>query len=227
LYNISTGPGLEIGKVRYGRAMSAEPPGATDARRFAPATLRNREPILAVLRRVLPPAGLVLEVASGSGEHAVYFAGQLPGVTWQPSEPDADNRASIAAWTAAGGVANVRAPLALDVTDEHWPIARADALVSINMVHIAPWAACEGLLRGAARLLAAGAPLYLYGPFHRGGQPTAPSNEAFDRGLRAQNREWGVRDLEAVAEAARRHGLVLAEIVEMPSNNLSLVFGRA
>jgi hypothetical protein len=206
--------------------MSAEPPRPTDPRRFAPATARNREPILAVLRRVLPPSGLVLEVASGSGEHAVYFAAQLPHLAWQPSEPDAGNRASIAAWTAASGAANVRAPLALDVTDESWPIARADALVSINMVHIAPWAACEGLMRGAERLLAGGAPLYLYGPYHRGGRATAPSNEAFDRELRARNPAWGVRDVEAVAEAAARHRLVLAEVVEMPSNNLSLVFRK-
>ena len=195
-----------------------------DARRFAPSTLRNREPILAVLRRVLPATGLVLEVASGSGEHAVYFASQLPDLVWQPSELDADNRASIVAWTAESGAANVRAPLALDVTDESWPIARADALVNINMVHIAPWAACEGLMRGAGRLLAPGAPLYLYGPFHRGGRPTAASNEAFDRGLRAQNPAWGVRHLEAVTEEAARNGLALDEIVEMPSNNFSLVF---
>jgi hypothetical protein len=204
--------------------MSAQPPGPSDARRFAPSAARNREPIVAVLRRVLPPTGLVLEVASGSGEHAVYFAAELPHIDWQPSEPDADNRASIVAWTAASGVANVRAPLSLDVTDESWPIARADALVSINMVHIAPWAACEGIMRGAASLLAAGAPLYLYGPFHRGGRPTAPSNDAFDRELRARNPQWGVRDLEAVAEAAARHRLGLGEVVEMPSNNLSLVF---
>jgi hypothetical protein len=200
--------------------------GPTDARRFAPSTQRNREPILAVLRRVLPATGLVLEVASGSGEHAVFFAGALPGIVWQPSEPDADNRASIAAWTSQSALPNVRPPLALDVTDETWPLQRADALVSINMVHIAPWTACEGLMRGAGRLLAAGAPLYMYGPFHRGGKPTAPSNEAFDRGLRAKNPAWGVRDLEAVAEEAARHGLALDEIVEMPSNNFSLVFRK-
>jgi len=206
--------------------MSAQPPGPTDARRYAPSAQRNREPILAVLRRVLPATGLVLEVASGSGEHAVFFAAALPAIAWQPSEPDADNRASIAAWTAHSGVVNVRPPLALDVTDERWPLAHADALVSINMVHIAPWEACTGLMHGAGRLLAPGAPLYLYGPFHRGGRPTAPSNEAFDRGLRAQNPAWGVRDLEAVAEEAARHGLTLDEIVEMPSNNFSLVFRK-
>jgi hypothetical protein len=206
--------------------MSAEPPGPADARRFAPATQRNREPILAVLRRVLPATGLVLEASSGSGEHAVFFAAALPGIVWQPSEPDADNCVSIAAWIRHSGVSNVRPPLPLDVTDETWPIPRADALVNINMVHIAPWAACEGLMRGAGRLLAAGAPLYLYGPFHRGGRPTAPSNEAFDRGLRAQNPAWGVRDLEAVAAEAARHALALDEIVDMPSNNFSLVFRK-
>jgi len=201
-------------------------PTLRGVKRHAPATDRNREPILAVLERVLPRDGTVLEVASGSGEHAVFFAGALPGIVWQPSEPDADNRASIAAWTSQSGLPNVRPPLALDVTDETWPLPRADALVNINMVHIAPWAACEGLMRGAGRLLAAGAPLYLYGPFHRGGRATAASNEAFDRGLRAQNPAWGVRDLEAVAEEAARQGLALDEIVEMPSNNFSLVFRK-
>ncbi len=203
-----------------------EPPRSAEARRFAPATQRNREPILAVLQRVLPATGLVLEVASGSGEHAVFFAAALAAIAWQPSDPDPDNRASIAAWTVASGVANVRPPILLDVTDETWPIARADALVSINMVHIAPWTACAGLMRGAGRVLTAGAPLYLYGPFHRGGRPTAPSNESFDRGLRAQNPAWGVRDLEAVTAEAARHGLALDQIVEMPSNNFSLVFTK-
>jgi hypothetical protein len=197
-----------------------------DARRSAPATQRNREPILAVLARALPAAGLVLEVASGTGEHACFFASKLPGLEWQPSDPDDGNRASIAAWRDEAALPNLRAPLALDATWERWPIERADALLNINMIHIAPWAACAGLMRGAARVLSPGAPLLLYGPFRRGGRHTAPSNEAFDRGLRAQNATWGVRDLDEVTRAAAAQGLALAEIVEMPSNNLSVIFRR-
>ena len=197
-----------------------------DARRYAPATTRNREPILAVLRRVLPAEGTVLEIASGTGEHAVHFARALPGLVWQPSDRDPDLRASVAAWTRAEGVANIRAPLALDVTDDPWPIARADAVVCINMIHISPWAATEGLMRGAAAILPAGGVLYLYGPYKRGGQHTAPSNAAFDASLRAQNPAWGVRDLDDVAAAASRAGLALDEIVEMPANNLSVIFRR-
>lgn len=195
-----------------------------DARRFATATQRNREPILAVLRRVLPPAGVVLEVASGTGEHAASFARALPALRWQPSDPDAEARASIAAWCA--GLANVASPLALDACADVWSIARADAIVCINMVHIAPWAACEGLLRGAARVLPGGGPLYLYGPYRVGGAPTAPSNAAFDADLRARDPAWGVRDLEAVVAAAEAVGLRFVERVAMPANNLSVVFRR-
>ncbi|HUS64239.1 MAG TPA: DUF938 domain-containing protein [Kofleriaceae bacterium] len=197
-----------------------------DARRFAPATQRNREPILAVLARVLPPSGRVLEVASGSGEHAVFFAAHLPGVTWQPSDLDADNRASIAAWRAEAGLPNLLAPLALDATADPWPVAEADAVVNINMIHIAPWAACEGLMRGAGRVLAPGRPLVLYGPFKRDGAHTAESNEAFDRMLRSQNRAWGVRDLADVEKAALAGGFALEETIVMPANNLSVVFRR-
>jgi hypothetical protein len=197
-----------------------------DARRSAPATQRNREPILAVLARVLPSAGLVLEVASGTGEHACFFASKLVGLEWQPSDPDDGNRASIAAWRDEAALPNLRAPLALDATAERWPVERADALININMIHIAPWAACEGLVRGAARVLSPGAPLVLYGPFRRGGRHTAPSNDAFDRGLRAQNATWGVRDLDEVTRAAAAQGLALDEFVEMPSNNLTVIFRR-
>lgn len=197
-----------------------------DGRRFAPATLRNREPILAVLRRVLPPAGTVLEVASGSGEHAVFFAAALPALTFQPSDPDPANRASIRAWTAALGLQNVCEPLEIDATAADWPVARADAVLAINMIHIAPWAAAEGLFAGAARVLAAGAPLYLYGPFRRGGAHTADSNAAFDAGLRAENPAWGVRDLEDVSDLAGRNGFHLDAVIEMPANNLSVVWRR-
>ncbi len=197
-----------------------------DARRHAPAVQKNREPILAVLRRVLPATGLVLEVASGSGEHAVFFAAALPHVQWQPTDPDPANRASIAAWRDEAGLANLRAPLALDATDGEWPIARADAIVCINLIHIAPWAACLGLLDGAARVLGPGGRLYLYGPYLRDGRHTAPSNAAFDASLRARDPAWGVRDAGEVAAAASARGLSLVETVAMPNNNLSLLFGK-
>jgi SAM-dependent methyltransferase len=203
-----------------------------DARRFAPATQRNREPILAVLRRVLPKTGSVLEIASGSGEHAVFFAEQLPGLVFQPSDPDPEHRESIAAWRAQAGLANLRAPIALDVTAPDWEgaagIPRAlAAILCINMIHISPWPAALGLLRGAARALRADGVLYLYGPYRREGRHTAESNAAFDRSLRGQNPEWGVRDLESVVGAAEAEGFALAEVAAMPANNLSLILRRA
>jgi SAM-dependent methyltransferase len=196
-----------------------------DARRSAPAVQRNREPILQVLRRVLPDRGLVLEVASGTGEHAAFFAAALPHLVWQPSDPASEARASIAERCA--GLPTVRRPLALDAAADPWPIDAADAIVCINMIHIAPWAACEGLLRGASRTLRPGKVLVLYGPYRVGGAHTAPSNAAFDEGLRAQDPAWGVRDLESVVELAGRHGLAHRETVAMPANNLTVVFERA
>ena len=196
-----------------------------DARRSAPAVQRNRGPILDVLRRVLPPRGLVLEVASGTGEHAAFFAAALPHLIWQPSDPAADARASIAAWCA--DLPSVRSPLALDAAAERWPITTADAIVCINMIHIAPWAACEGLMRGAGRTLRQGGVLVLYGPYRIGGAHTAPSNAAFDADLRRQNPAWGVRDLEVVIDLAGRHGLVHRETVAMPANNQTVVFERS
>jgi SAM-dependent methyltransferase len=201
-------------------------PSERDARLQAPATARNRAPILEVLRRHLPQQGLVLEVASGSGEHAVHFAQAFPYLEFQPSDPDADARASIDAWVASLGLANVRPAIALDAATDMWPIATADAVLCINMIHIAPWQAAVGLMRGAAKVLADGGVLYLYGPFRRGGAHTAPSNDAFDRSLRAQNPEWGVRDLEAVAALGSDHGFAPPIIEAMPANNLSLVFQR-
>lgn len=197
-----------------------------DPRRFAPATERNRGPILALLTRVLPPAGRVLEIASGTGEHAVFFSRHLPHLTWQPTDPDAAARASIVAWTAEAALPNIADPLALDASQPNWPIDLADAVLAVNMVHISPWAATVGLLGGAARVLPTGAPLMLYGPYKRGGQHTASSNEAFDQNLRRQNPAWGVRDLEIVVETADAAGLALAEIAPMPANNLGLVFRR-
>lgn len=203
-----------------------EPWGRAADRRSSPSAARNRDPILAVLRRVLPAEGLVLEIAGGTGEHAVHFAGALLGLEWQPTDPDEESRRSIAAWRAEAGLPNLRAPLALDVTQVDWPVERADAIVCINMVHISPWAATVGLLAGAARRLPTGAPLVIYGPFRQAGVPTAPSNEAFDQSLRARNPAWGLREVEAVAAEAARQGLTLEEIVPMPANNLALVFRR-
>jgi SAM-dependent methyltransferase len=193
-----------------------------DARQFAPATARNREPILEVLRRLLPPEGTVLEIASGTGEHAGFLAPHFPRLIWQPSDPDPGARASVAAWTA--GIANVRPPLALDAASNRWPIAASDAVICINMIHIAPWAATQGLLAGASRILPAGGLLYLYGPYKRDGQHTAPSNAAFDASLRARNPAWGVRDLEAVSALASNSGFGSPGITPMPANNLSLSF---
>lgn len=196
------------------------------SRLSSPSALRNRDAILAVLRRVLPEAGLVLEVASGSGEHARHFAAALPGLRWQPSDVDPACLASIAAWRAEAGAENLLAPLALDAADAAWPIARADAVVCINMAHIAPWPASEGLLRGAARILPAGAPLYLYGAYLRRDRENAPSNLAFDADLRRRDPRWGVRWLEDLVARAADEGLGLDELVEMPSHNLSLVLRR-
>ena len=192
----------------------------------APAASRNREPILAVLRRVLPASGTVLEVASGSGEHVVFFAAALPSLTWQPSDPDPDARASIDGWRAESGLTNVRPAVGLDARAAAWPVDPADAVVCINMIHIAPWEAAVGLFCGSATLLGPGAPLVLYGPFAEGGRHTAPSNEVFDASLRARDPAWGVRDLDHVAVEARRWGFALAETVAMPANNRTVVFRR-
>ena len=190
----------------------------------APAVARNRDPILAVLRRILPAHGTVLEIASGTGEHAVHFAAGLPNLTWQPSDSDADALRSIRAHRATAQLPNLLEPLELDACAPVWPTSHAGAVVSINMIHIAPWAAAEGLMAGAGRLLAPGGVLYLYGPFKEDGRHTAPSNAAFDASLRAQDPEWGVRDTGEVAALARQYGLELVERVAMPANNLSLVF---
>jgi SAM-dependent methyltransferase len=193
-------------------------------KRSAPATERNREPIAAVLREVLPRRGTLLEIASGSGEHAVYFAGLFPALRWQPSDPDPAALASIRAWSEEYGLGNLLQPLRLDASADSWPVTSADAILCVNMVHISPWAATEGLMRGAGRLLGPGSPLVLYGPYRRAGVPTAASNEAFDESLKARNPSWGLRDLEVVEAEAARHGLRLERVVEMPANNLTLVF---
>ena len=198
----------------------------TDPRRYAPATQRNRDAILAVLAHHLPARGLVLELASGSGEHVAHFAAALPDLVFQPSDPDAASRASIDAWAAIAGCSNIRPAIAIDAAAARWAIDAADAVLCINMIHIAPWAAATGLVRGAARLLGASGVLCLYGPYRRAGSHTAPSNEALDRDLRGRNPEWGVRDLEAVADLATASGFAAPLVESMPANNLSLIFRR-
>jgi hypothetical protein len=195
------------------------------SKRHAPATERNRDAILAALAEILPGRGLVLEIASGTGQHAVAFAGALPGVEWQPSDGDPTAIDSIAAWREEAGLSNLRAPLVLDV-EQAWAIDRADAVVCINMVHIAPWSAALALFAGAARVLTAGAPLVLYGPYCFAGRYTSPSNEAFDASLRARDPSWGVRDLVDLEAAARARGFALETILAMPANNHVVVFRR-
>lgn len=206
----------------------------TDPRQFAPATTRNRDAILAVLARpsilgaVSAEGARVLEIASGSGEHAVFFTEHLANVAWQPSDPSAEARESVDAWCQFSGVENVAPALELDVERRPWPFqAKFDLIFCANMIHIAPWSAGQALLAEAPRHLAPGGVLFLYGPYKRGGAHTAPSNEAFDRSLRARDARWGVRELEDVVDVARAHGLVLEDVVEMPANNLSVVFRRA
>ena len=179
------------------------------AARSAPAAVRNRDPILAVLRRVLPEEGTILEVGSGTGEHVVHFARHLPNLRWQPSDPDREARDSVSAHAAHAGLANILPTLALDATEATWAVGRFRGVLCVNVIHIAPWDCCEGLLAGAAVCLDPGAPLVLYGPFSVGGRHTAPSNERFDAYLRATDPTWGVRDLDDVAAMARTRGLVL------------------
>ena len=213
--------------MRPSRPLGDSAPEAEGAARHSPSALRNAAPITDLLRTVLPPSGLVLEIASGTGEHAVHFARAFPELHWQPSDPDDASIASIAAHAGAAKLPNLSAPLRLDVTGRPWPVARADAAVCINMIHISPWAATVALMEGAGSALVPGAPLVLYGPFLREGVETAPGNVAFDADLRRRDPRWGLRDLGAVAELASRHGLDRPSVHEMPANNLMLVFRRA
>lgn len=204
--------------------MSQSPPPGAMA---SPATARNRDPILSVLKPRLPSRGLVLEIAAGAGEHAVWFASALPELQWQPTDRDGEALASIAAWRAQAALPNLLPPLPLDAADpDSWPLDHADAVVSINMIHIAPWATAQGLMAGAGRVLAQGGLLFLYGPYFEPGVDTAPSNLAFDESLRQRNPEWGVRNLDAVEALAAEQGLRLEERIAMPANNLTLVFRR-
>jgi SAM-dependent methyltransferase len=195
-------------------------------KRFASATERNRGPIAAVLREVLPERGTLLEIASGTGEHAAFFAALFPNLAWQPSDPDPDALASIEAWQADAEAANLLPPVFLDAASQTWPLDHADAILCINMVHISPWVATSGLMRGAGRLLPSGGPLILYGPYHRAEVETAPSNEAFDASLKSRDPEWGLRDLADVRAAAETQGLGFQRLYEMPANNLTVVFRK-
>ena len=207
------------------------PPDARQhARQHAPATERNRDAILAVLRDRLSPVRQirrrVLEVAAGSGEHAVYFSKHLPEFDWHPTDADGAALASIEAWRQGSGLGNLIEPVLLDVTSGLWPVADMDAVVCINMIHISPWAATEGLMQGAGRVLRAGGILYLYGPYKVDGQHTAPSNERFEGWLKDQNPAFGVRDMAAVQAEAEKRGLSFAEARSMPANNFSLIFRK-
>jgi hypothetical protein len=205
-----------------------EAPAAADERRHAPATLRNRDAILAVLRDHLPTSGSILEIASGSGEHVCWFADQLPALVWQPSDPDLAALTSITAWSKDVSQGTVLSPLLIDAARlvADWPVAHADAILCCNMVHIAPWEATIGLMAGAGALLPSGAPLILYGPFIQEGVETAPSNRDFDASLRSRNDQWGLRTVAAVAAEAKQNGLTLDLVLTMPANNLSLIFRK-
>jgi SAM-dependent methyltransferase len=198
-----------------------------DGRHYSPSAARNSGPIREVLEKVLPKSGTALEIGSGTGEHVVCFAKALPGLLWQPSDPDPASRASIEAWLAAEGLTNIRGPVAIDTREASWGVeddAPFAAVISLNMIHISPWESALGLLAGAGRLLRPEGILYLYGPFMRGGVHTAPSNAAFDADLKRRDPRWGVRDIDDLVREAASHGLELHEVIEMPANNLSLVF---
>ena len=197
-----------------------------DLRETAPSAERNKQPILEVISRVLPSSGLVLEIGSGTGQHVAHFARALPNLVFQPSEMDGARHASIEAWIRHEKLANVRPPIAFDLTRLPWPVGAADAIVCINVIHISPWEATLGLMRGAGEILPAGGVLVTYGPYRREGRHTAPSNEAFDASLKARDARWGVRDMEEVASVAEAEGLELEEAVAMPANNFILVFRR-
>ena len=199
---------------------------SSDHRQYAIATARNREPILAVLQRILPETGLLLEIAAGSGQHAAYFAPYFPKLTWQPSEPNLESRASIAAWVVHANAGNLNLPIDLDVSTDPWPISKANAIFSSNLIHIAPWDCCLRLMAGAGQILEPQGVLILYGPFIRNDKQTAPSNIHFDISLKQRNPCWGIRDLDQVTKVAKSCGLDFSEIVEMPSNNLTIILKK-
>ncbi|ACB52446.1 DUF938-containing protein [Crocosphaera subtropica ATCC 51142] len=201
-----------------------------NSKQYAPATQRNREPILEVLLRVLPPSGNILEIASGTGEHSLFFAPAFSPRQWIPSDPNPTARNSIEAWRKESLIENIQSPLNINAGSSRWEIEEQElnitTIININMIHISPWSACLGLMEGASRILPLGGILYLYGPYKQGGKHTAPSNESFDQSLHSQNPEWGVRNLEEVIQVAEERGLIFQEKVEMPANNLSVIFQK-
>lgn len=205
----------------------------TSFKKNAPATQRNKEPIIKVLKECLPDHGTILEVASGTGQHTIYFIEHLPNHYWQPSDPDEANRKSISAWWWDVQLNNILPPLDLNTQDEHWSVEKIDlplpvsSIVCINMIHIAPWEATIGLMQGAARILPKEGILYLYGPYKVDGKHTAPSNELFDISLRSQNSKWGIRNLTTVTDLAQKNGLEFVKTVDMPANNLSVIFRKS
>lgn len=201
-----------------------EAPEGGEARRSAPAALRNRQPIAEVLRDWLPDSGLVLEIASGTGEHIVYFADAFPQLDWQPSDTHPDALASIAAWREESGLSNLRAPVSIDASDQNWPIDQADAALNINMAHISPWSSSLGLIAGAARVLPPGGSLILYGPWLRNDIETVPSNLAFDADLKRRDPDWGLRNVEDFEVAAASKGFDLSDTRTMPANNFMMLF---
>ena len=199
----------------------------TDELLHSPATERNKKPILEVLRHILPSTGLILEIASGTGQHVVHFARELPNLFWQPTDPDEASRATIVARLRAANLDNVKEPMALDVLSTHWPVNLSDAILCINMIHISPWAATEALFVKAKHVLSSAGVLYLYGPYRQSGRHTEASNESFDTSLRSHNSEWGIRNLEDVTRIAEAQGFVLETTMDMPANNLSVIFRNA
>ena len=199
-----------------------------DRKQYAPATERNRQPILEVLQKVIPKEGNILEIASGTGEHACFFAPYFPNQQWIPADPDPLLRLSIEAWRQDSKSDNLQIPLDINVTLPDWDEKLDDsaitAIIAINLIHISPWSACQGLMKGVGKILHSGGILYLYGPYKQEGKHTAPSNEAFDQSLQFRNPEWGVRNLEDVVELAEKHQLILQKVIPMPANNLSLIF---
>lgn len=212
------------GRGRYGNGGLSE--GLVAGLVESPAAERNKAPILEAIRARLPATGVVVEIASGTGQHIVHFAREVPALIWQPTDADDELRAAATERIRVAQLGNIRVPVRLDVLAPEWPPVEPSAIICINMIHVAPWSATLGLMTGAARLLRPGGPLFLYGPYKRGGHHTAPSNESFDASLRARNPEWGVRDLDDVQQCAAERGLALVEVLEMPANNLTVVFER-
>jgi len=216
--NENSAPGLPSSGAK-----PIKPPMSENARRYAPASARNRDPLLQVLKSLLPQTGTILEIASGTGEHACYFAPAFGTAIWQPTDTDESAIASINAHRQAEAPANLAPALHLNVMEPEWPVNAADAVLCVNMVHIAPWACCENLLRGCAHVLSPGAPLVLYGPFKQDGTHTAPSNAEFDQTLRGENAKWGIRDIGEIAEAGKASGLTIEDPIAMPSNNFCVI----